>query len=314
MVELVGTVTKGIDMAQKQQVTFVMLRATWEQLGKARSEFVVSVAPHEAKWMLNRMHGRQRKLSPLHVSKFERLISAGKFVEPSPTGVYVNQSGLVCNARHRLQAQANVGATLTWNIVFGASDEEIAVLDQTRSRRVFQSVNLATGARAMVHREEAAIKAYLRIDEAGRAGGLLDSPRIYTVEEILDARASFGADIEWAMSVMPPKLGSAAMVATLAYAYPVNREAVAEWVEAYSDSRRMSGKPHPADHPAVVFARWAATQRGRAGDLYATQTIEKMATAIGASLSGGRFTKLYARDGAVADLYARRFQLGLSAV
>jgi hypothetical protein len=251
-----------------------------------RREFQVTLDPEAAQYLLDHMHERQRSLSVADVALHIERMRKGRFVELMQPGIYCDRTGRVCNARHRLTAQVRLGLTLKWSLVVGASDEEIAALDQTRTRRAHQSYNLVGMGERMTHREEAVIRQFVRLSSA-QEGEIRGYHQRITPEDLDEVRTGpYSDDLAWSLSAIPPKLGSAPVVAAIAYCRAIAPEAVETFARSFCDARLgVSESTRSRKEPALLLAQWFNTHGGgRAGAAYTDMVLEKTLSALRAHL------------------------------
>jgi hypothetical protein len=282
-------------------------------LSNTRQRHVAVINPEQAQWILTQMHPRQRSLRPSAVDSFKQLMLSGQFVEEMDPGIYFNRTGHCVNAQHRLTAQVKAQKTLRWTIVTGASDAEIAALDQVSPRRIYQSVNLCEDVSdQMSSREEAIIKGLLKLSESG-SGCYNDSFKRYPLERILEARAAYQKEITWALQTIPPRSGPASVVMIAAFSHPVSPKRVAGFFDAYNDQRlSLCSGVFTKNHPGVTFARFMNQFGGnRAGGAYTQGVVLKGLSAIKAHIEGRELSKLYENSDVTLWFRAQRARMGI---
>lgn len=254
-------------------------------------EFTARLSPVHAEWLLGKMHPMQRAISRDSVRVFAELMKNGQFVEGMHPGIYFDQEGFAVNARHRLTAQVMAKASLLWRIKIGASPEEIAALDQTRPRRIHQSINLL-GGEPMNARAEAALRQCLRM--ARSEDGMIGGEARASAEDIRTAREYFGDDVTWAMKALPTNAGPASMAAALAFAHQVDASAIEEFTDIYCCTRlALGGASYRKNEPAITLARWMlAHGHRRAGGEHTKDVMFKTLAACRYHIDGKTMDRL----------------------
>ncbi len=276
-----------------------------------RAKFLVDVNPADAAQLLAQMHPQQRLVSHRVVNSFVGLMRKGKFLTPSSPGIYVDREGRVCNARHRLLAQVATGLTLRWEIVLGASPEEIQILDQVRPRQIHQSINLTTDAKPMNHREEAVLRQYLNLETPD--GKLSQDYEKLSVDDILAVRDLFSDDVQWALRLLPVKTAVASVVAVAAWTRPLDPTVVEPFFDVFQKMRNAQVVSIPEDHPAAALCRYINhIGVSRTTKIATNEIIEKTLTALYAHFNGAGIKKIYVRQDILKWFQDQRRMRGLS--
>lgn len=263
-----------------------------ELVNAAREDYKAIVGPDDARWILTQMHPRQRRLSQPDITHYVRLIKSGLFVQGMQPGVMFDQEGRAVNAQHRLRAQVACEETLEWMIRVGCTEQEIAATDQTRKRQAHQSFNLTHADAPVTSREEAAIRVY---------GALLRSSDTMTtqhsrlaVEDLLELRGKYGADITWSLGVIRKNCGPASMAGAMAFARPVAPQVVDTFAEEYADARLVLGQVvHEKNSPPASLARYMNGVRGGAGGQFTVTVVNKTLSALKGRIEGRSLSKIY---------------------
>jgi hypothetical protein len=278
---------------------------------ETRRQFTVTLDVAGAQYLLDHMHPRQRLVSPEHVSAHARKMRDGTFVELMQPGIYVDRAGFVCNARHRLLAQVETERTYRWNMVVGASSDEIAALDQTRPRRAHQSYNLTDRGGRMTAREEAVIRQYIRMQCSD------DTPTFHVTridpDDLAEFRGGpFSQDVTLVLSQTPPRIASAPAIAAIAYARPINQHSIDGFLRGFLDSRLALPTSLSPNAPPVALARWFNTHGGTgAGGRYVDGILIRTLSALRAHLQGRDIGHLQPTGTPLAYLKKRREDIGL---
>lgn len=250
----------------------------------------IIVSPALAQWFLEQGHPNQRSVPATDVSYYEERMLAQRFVEYAQPGIYMNRRGQECNAQTRLTAQARCGVTLGWMLRLGATDEEIAVLDDTRRRRANQTLGLLE--RPMSSREGSVFKAYERLL---RSVDLISPTNVRMGPQALDAlRDDWGRDVTWACEQWPDRVAPASMVAALAYARPVMPASIESFATSYAKARLALGAvTGGANAPAVVLARYMNGAKSGAGAAAVLELMNRCLSALRAHAEGRETKHLY---------------------
>jgi hypothetical protein len=287
----------------KQQT--VETGAAFDIKSSERRGFLCEITPEDAQWLIDNAHPNNRNSPAPRVDFHVRRMLSGTFFQPSEPGIYVDKAGRVCNGLHRLRAQVKAGVTLQWSVVLGASDEEILCLDNVRSRAAHQSVNLATKAGRMTHREEAVIRQYLRLEES--ESKLKQYNRTLDPRDLLAARDLYGDDIAWGLEAIPKSVGTAPIAAAIAYCRAVDCDAMSAFAETYRNARLARPGSYEPGAPALALAQFMINQgRGRAGGAYTDVVMLKTLSACKAALQGRTLQKLQVAEDAIAWIKSHR--------
>ena len=255
-----------------------------------RATHRVVVSPDLAQWFLDQGHENQRGRPPGDVAYYERLMTRGTWVEYMQPGIYLNRAGRQCNAQTRLAAQVRCGATLGWELVLGARDEEIAALDDVRRRRPHQTLGLL--GRVMSPRAKSVYVAYERLL---RSVDVISPGNVRIGPQELDAlRAEWGSDVDWAMEQWPDRVSPASLVASVAYARPVMPQTIESFVVAYAKARLAMGvAPGSANSPAIVLARFMNGAKTGVGTGATVELMNRCLSALRAHADGREIRHLY---------------------
>jgi len=286
---------------------------------ETRREFVVSLDLAGVEYLLAHMHPNQRSIVTRTVADHLARMKARSFVDFMHPGIYVDRPGWVCNANHRLLAyqqyltEEDEPREYRWAMVIGASKEEIAALDQTRSRRPHQSYNLTiAGHERMTSREEATIRQYIRLQHSDDDGLAFYYVRLGPDDLAEFRQGPFYKDVAYVIEKVPTRVASAPALASIAYARPISPQTVDGFLRGFVESRLAIPTTQSKHAPPVTLARWFNTNGGSgAGGRYVDSVLNRTLTALRAHLQGRELSYLPSGGGALAYLKQRRQELDL---
>jgi len=172
-----------------------------------------------------------RKMSPVHVEKFVRLIRSGLWCSAA-SFIHISKEGILLNGQHRLTAIVETGITVYSWVLSGLSDEVFYFLDQHSMARMMQHM-LPDTVESRAQMQAIANAIY----------DIRHNKWVVVANDALDIFYEFEQDIQWAwetfkdkVAIKKKRLGhpfSLGVVACFAYAHHVSR--LSRKVERFAD-------------------------------------------------------------------------------
>jgi hypothetical protein len=188
---------------------------------------------------------RNRNVSPLLVDSLARDMMAGKWIL-SHQGIAIDKDFRLLDGQHRLYAIVKSGVTLKVPVTYNADPEAFNVIDlNNRPRSVADIVRLDRGTKYAT-----SVIAAVKTLQALKADSY--EHRRWTKSEIDALLDEYSSECEWASAQIHRMMPSAGVIAGLAYAYPTNKDGVAEFASKVSSRLGMT---------SPMAALWKAYER-----------------------------------------------------
>ncbi len=232
---------------------------------------IVNVSPEiAAKWLAIE-NSRNRSISEGAVARYANDMLCGAWVSNGET-IKFGADGSLLDGQHRLSAIVESGVTVPLMVVRGVSNTAQSTIDTGRPRSDTDNFRI----QGMTHpQQRASILRNIKLILRGHVSGRL------SVAEIHNLTARHGAGVEWVLTGLPgAPLKRSAIIAALAFAYPVAPDAMDKFYADYKSGANLA-----ANSPALQLRKLATDRLPKFREVDRTISLKTL-RALQAHLSG----------------------------